>query len=185
MKTKYLLTKCFLALIFFFFSANASSALTYYSKMDGLWSDSNSWVTDKCGGSVNAGTYPKSGDEVIICDGITITVEGNLSCKKLTVGTGSSGVISYSNASTTFLYVLSDIELKPGARIEYKGNTGQKHFLAVEGDIKNEGLIDFRVDTDDYVIIEFLGNTDSKIVSSSGSWVLSTINLKKGLKVLL
>lgn len=61
---------------------NASK--TYYSRQSGNWTDPSTWLTDNCGGTVNAGTYPGSGDNVVICQQHNITVNtSGLSCNTI------------------------------------------------------------------------------------------------------
>lgn len=57
---------------------------TYYSKQTGNWTDPATWVTNQCGGTINSGTYPKSGDDVVICQSHIVTVNTTgLSCNNL------------------------------------------------------------------------------------------------------
>jgi len=61
-----------------------NTPFTYYSIRSGNWTDSNTWLTDHCGGYINQGSYPRTGDNVIICLAHSITVDAeNLSCKNL------------------------------------------------------------------------------------------------------
>jgi hypothetical protein len=61
-----------------------NTPFTYYSQQSGNWTDPNTWLTDHCGGSTNYGSYPKAGDNVVICQSHNVTVNApDQSCKNL------------------------------------------------------------------------------------------------------
>ena len=61
-----------------------NNPMTYYSMQSGNWSSPSTWTTAGCGGTINTGTYPGYGDNVVICQSHTITVNTTgLSCNNL------------------------------------------------------------------------------------------------------
>jgi len=57
---------------------------TYYTRQSGNWTSTSTWSTTGCGGTINTGTYPHSGDNVFICQQYFITVNTTgLSCYNL------------------------------------------------------------------------------------------------------
>jgi hypothetical protein len=79
----------FLVLVFVISSLYSYSA-TFYSRTSGNWTTNSTWSTVACGG-VAATSIPGAGDNVIICAGHTITMNGNpANCLSLTLrGTAS------------------------------------------------------------------------------------------------
>ncbi|HEY0029576.1 MAG TPA: hypothetical protein VGC65_02365, partial [Bacteroidia bacterium] len=93
MKKSYSL---FLSLFLFLLSELSFSA-TYYSRANGNWNTLSTWSTTSCSGAL-AGTIPGPSDNVIICTGRTITMNGNpASCLSLTV----NGTANWTNTFTT------------------------------------------------------------------------------------
>lgn len=57
---------------------------TYYSNQNGNWTSPYTWTTDACAGTVNSGSYPIAGDNVVICQEHVVTVNTTgLSCNNL------------------------------------------------------------------------------------------------------
>jgi fibronectin-binding autotransporter adhesin len=70
---------------------------TYYSIANTAWTTPSTWSTVGCGGAVSVAA-PGSGDDVIICAGTTVTMDGNgVSCNSLTI----SGTANWTGALTT------------------------------------------------------------------------------------
>lgn len=79
-----------------FLSIEAYS-ITYFSRLNGNWTTTNTWSTVACGGTI-AGSLPTASDDVVICAGHAITMSGNPgNCKSLTV----NGTINWTTAVTT------------------------------------------------------------------------------------
>lgn len=80
--------------MFFPFSGFAA---TYYSRINGNWNTAVTWSTVSCAGVASA-SVPGAGDNVIICSGHTITMNGAPgSCLSLTI----NGTANWTSASTT------------------------------------------------------------------------------------
>ncbi len=75
-----------------------NSPRTYYSRQSGNWTDPATWLTDMCGGTVNSGTYPRSGDNVVICQPHIVTVNTTgLSCNNLNMEAYQGRIILNNN----------------------------------------------------------------------------------------
>ncbi|MDF2436994.1 MAG: hypothetical protein K0Q95_1370 [Bacteroidota bacterium] len=71
----------FLLFLFCFKSYSA----TFYSRSNGSWNTASTWSTSACGNSATT-LIPGASDDVIICAGYTITMNGNpANCNKLTL----------------------------------------------------------------------------------------------------
>ena len=61
-----------------------NTPVTYFTIKSGNWTDPSSWSTTGCGGTVNSGTYPGFGDNVVICSSFNIIVNTTgLSCNNI------------------------------------------------------------------------------------------------------
>lgn len=86
----------FLVILFLSFSI-VGTATTYYSRINGNWTTATTWSTVSCGGAA-ASTVPGLGDNVIICAGNTVTMNGNPgNCLSLTI----NGTANWSNNFVT------------------------------------------------------------------------------------
>lgn len=84
----------FILLIFLPFIGNSA---TYYCRANGNWTTASTWSLTSCAGTA-AATTPGAGDDVIICAGRTVTMNGNpASCLSLTV----NGTANWTSAFTT------------------------------------------------------------------------------------
>ncbi len=83
--------------------SNFARGATYYTRVSsGNWSSPSTWSTSGCGGGASA-TIPGAGDNVQICNGAAITVNGTYSCATLTINSGntiSSVIITLNNSLT-------------------------------------------------------------------------------------
>lgn len=128
-------------LVAFLLFGKAYSA-TYYTRVSGNWNTASTWSTSSCSGAA-ASTIPGAADNVVICAGKTLTMNGNpANCLSLTVnGTanwsssftiniGSGGLIlnngaalTSSGAGTGIINVAGLCTLPAGASATLGGNT--------------------------------------------------------------
>src|SRR4051812_8726091 len=94
MKQNYLPT----ALVLLFLSITSLSfSTTYYSIANTGWTTPSTWSTVSCGGAASL-TSPGSSDDVVICSGTTVTMNGNSgACNSLTI----AGTADWTSAFTT------------------------------------------------------------------------------------
>jgi hypothetical protein len=79
-----------LLFVLFLFIGFSGNAATFYSRNSGNWTNASTWSTVACG-STAAFSTPGAGDNVVICAGNTVTMNGNpANCLSLTInGTAS------------------------------------------------------------------------------------------------
>jgi hypothetical protein len=187
----------FLAFVFALIFANTINATTYTATTGGYWS-LETWSP--------AGT-PGPGDDVIIPDGITDTIDVNFTIHNLTIGGGASGQIRMS-ATTSIAFVLTgNLTINTGATFSTQNNrlggtnTGLWHTLDLQGNITNNGTFTPRSGsatatpkTINVVNITLSGSSNSTLFTSAipaggGSnanmFNLLTINKTGGAKVIL
>ncbi|MFI5219397.1 MAG: hypothetical protein ACHQNT_07895, partial [Bacteroidia bacterium] len=73
----------------------------------GLWSDPFSWTSK---------LYPGPGDDVLIPDGRSITVDGSQIVKNITVGQGSSGIVNFIGSAFNNLTVTGNLTVNSGGQ---------------------------------------------------------------------
>jgi|GEM_PF-1345367 len=73
----------------------------------GLWSDAASWT---------GGLYPGTGDDVLIPDGTSITVDGSQVVRNFTVGGGVSGYVNFIGSAFNNLTVTGNITVNNGGQ---------------------------------------------------------------------
>ena len=66
------------------------NATTYYSRLDGNWTNRNTWSLTSGGPRVGAGVYPVAGDNVYIENNHTVTVDANSACATMNIASGSA-----------------------------------------------------------------------------------------------
>lgn len=105
----------FLLISWFLFSINSFSA-TYYTRANTNWNTPSTWSTVACGGAASA-TIPGAADNVIICAGYSVTMNGNpANCLSLTI----SGTADW--ASGFIINVgLGGVVMNPGSSITGSG----------------------------------------------------------------
>ncbi|OFY84446.1 MAG: hypothetical protein A3F72_13640 [Bacteroidetes bacterium RIFCSPLOWO2_12_FULL_35_15] len=85
---------------------------TYYSIASAGWTTPSTWSTVACGGAASL-TSPGTGDDVVICVGTTVTMNGNAgACNSLTI----NGTANWAAAYTTNAGV-GGITINPGGDI--------------------------------------------------------------------
>jgi fibronectin-binding autotransporter adhesin len=87
----------YLLLLSLFILPSLSYSTTYYSIANTGWTTPSTWSTVGCGGAASL-TAPGSGDDVVICVGTTVIMDGNAgACNSLTI----NGTANWTAALTT------------------------------------------------------------------------------------
>ncbi|MFO7790405.1 MAG: hypothetical protein R6V32_07525, partial [Bacteroidales bacterium] len=88
-----MLSTCFMLL-----TGYAYTQTTYYSRKNGDWTDASTWSTTDCGGTA-AASAPAAGDNVIVCNGNSVSLDANSTIKNVDVNGG--GLLSVGNKILT------------------------------------------------------------------------------------
>ncbi|RYY39844.1 MAG: hypothetical protein EOO08_09240, partial [Chitinophagaceae bacterium] len=103
----------------------------------GLWSQPSTWV---------GGVVPALGDNVMIADGATVTIDVSPTINNLTIGEGGASVLQYITTATQTLNVMGNLSITSGAtfRAVAPGSTTTVTYnLNVAGNLTNGGTINF------------------------------------------
>src|SRR5215218_2423015 len=172
----------------FFYSWSAATpvpSVITSTTTGGLWSAASTWV---------GGVPPAAGDEVIIANGATVTVDINTPVlSKLTIGQGTSGILQYDATTARTLTVSGDITIATGGTFNSaslsSSSTITTHSLVVGGSLINNGTLNFSATTlsgtnASGALITFNGATDANFDCSGASFTnlrsASGVVLNKG-----
>jgi hypothetical protein len=140
MKTNIL--KYFLTLILFI-NINYTFSATYFSRASGNWNATASWSTVACGGAAATST-PGAADDVIICNGHTITING-ANASALTLNVNAGGFLTWAAAGAgKYTLTVSGLTTVSGTiTIVNSGGTPANATLQCNGNvtINNGGVI--------------------------------------------
>lgn len=105
----------------------------------GNWNTAGSWTPSG---------VPVAGDNVTIANGHTITIDiNNATCNNLTIGQGTSGILQIGTKNTALALNFKDITVSAGAIFRVNTVSSTTHSLTTQGNIVNNGTINFNSGT--------------------------------------
>lgn len=148
------------------------SAATYTSITSGLWSDPNTWQTL---------AVPGLTDDVFISDGTTVTVDMNAQCHRLTIGQGSSGVLTMGNSTTVRNMTVTDyISILSGATFSVNTGFASTHTLTIGGNITNAGTFNMAPNGSSLCNVIFNNNGNQTLTGAGSTFNFNSITLSMG-----
>ncbi|MES2680612.1 MAG: T9SS type A sorting domain-containing protein [Bacteroidota bacterium] len=128
-----------------------------------------------------AGTWSPSGvptaaDNVTIANGHVVSINVDAQCNNLIVGQGSATTLRFNGGTARTLNVNNNITVNSAAIFNVNTSSNQTHALIVEGDLVNNGSIDFATDANSLVNTSFIKN-GNQTLSGSGSNNFNEINV--------
>lgn len=105
---------------------------TYTSTATGNWS-TMTWSP--------AGT-PGASDNVVIADGHTVTIDASPSIASLTVGQGTSGILTFDGAAIRAVTVSGDVTVAAGGTFITQSSGTSTNTLSIGGNLTNNGTFD-------------------------------------------
>lgn len=140
-------------------NATTSAAGNKVSTGNGSWGSNGTW---------SPSGVPTATDNVTIKNGHTVTINTNASCNNLTVGEGSSGILRIGNNSTGRTFDINgNVIVNNGASFT-SGTTDATHTATIDGNITNNGTLDFRTTAARLVNVTING-TNSLTLSGTGA----------------
>jgi hypothetical protein len=149
-------------------TTNASGTCT--SIASGNWSSSSTW---------SCGAVPSVGDNVIIANGHTVTIDMNANCNSLIVGQGISGVLTFDNTQRSII-ISNDVTINSGGSFK-QGNSNQLgHSVTIGGSLVNNGTLDFYFSVSKAIVLTFTGSANATFSGSGGITDIYMITINKG-----
>ncbi|MGA7161757.1 MAG: hypothetical protein WBZ48_12185, partial [Bacteroidota bacterium] len=100
----------------------------------GLWNAGPTWV---------GGNAPSSStDIVIIADGTTVTINTAVSCASITVGGGTSGILTFDGAAARAVTVSGDVTVSAGGSFTTQASGTFTNTMSIGGNLTNNGTFD-------------------------------------------
>src|ERR1035437_7166352 len=183
----------FLTIVVAFILANTLNAATYTATTTGAWSASGTW-------DVNGVPDGSGSGDVVINDGVTVTIDGNFTINNLTIGQGGAGgTLQTSKTVSNTMGVNGSISILANSSFKVQTNTtggsGLAHPLNLKGNLTHNGSsLDFRNGTSGTTLsvinLTLSGSTDQTLTvngaysATNGDFNAVTINKPSG-KVIL
>lgn len=174
MKNKIL----FLSLLFIICIKHASyGQFTYYSQGSGIFSSTSDaiWDTDPAGTNnapPAAGHEAAGNNQYIVQDGHSITVDTDLSTGLIVVGSGSSGTLTIGNSAISRNIVINGkLTIQSGATLNVANFdvSATPHTVVLNGDVTNNGIMQFWRDADSYADVTMQGGFSTSISGSQNN----------------
>jgi phage gpG-like protein len=139
----------------------------------GPWSSTATWA---------GGVVPTAGDAVTIVDGATVTIDTAAVAFSVTVGQGTSGILTWDTTVARTLTVGFDVTVASGGTF----NTGAAgaitgHVLSLGGNLTNNGTLDFSTNTNTAGAgITFTGAANNTFGGTGATTDIRTLTINKG-----
>jgi len=128
----------------------------------GNWSATGTWV---------GGVVPVSGDNVIIADGATVTINTTVpasgSLTSLTIGQGTSGTLIF-DATARTITISGDVTVAAGGTFITQSATSATHSMTIGGDLTNSGTFDMSRGGTTFVCNVTFNKNGNQTVSGAG-----------------
>lgn len=145
---------------------------TVTSIVTGNWSAIGTW---------DCSCVPTTGDNVVIANGTTVTLDVNGSCNSLNVGQGFTGQLTIGNSATArTLTVNTDVTILMGATI-VTGATGATHIMSMGGNLTNNGTFDLAPTATCVCNITFNKNGNQALSGTGATTNFNRITLNMGI----
>ncbi len=144
---------------------------TITSIANGNWNATGTW---------DCGCVPTAGDNVIIANGTTVTLDINGSCNSLTVGQGVNGQLIIGNDATArTLTVVNDAIINSGGTI-ITGATAATHIMNIGGNLTNNGTLNLAPTGTRVCNVTFNKNGNQTITGTGVTTNFNRITLNMG-----
>lgn len=132
---KKLFTKLFVVIMLLLFStwSTAFGQAITSTTTGGSWSSSTTWVD---------GVVPAASNDVIIADGATVTIDAAVTVASITVGQGTSGILTFDGLAARAVVVSGNITIGTNGTFIVQSSGSFTNTMSVGGNITNNGTFD-------------------------------------------
>ncbi len=158
------------------FVASVVNAADRYSVASTAWNLTATWSATS--GGASGASVPVAGDNVFIEGGFTVSITVNAACANLTIGTGTSGTLSFNSTTNRTLTVSGFISIASGSTLTTANAAGaNSHSVLVAGNVTNNGTLDC-ITSDDLINFTFNGAANQTVSGTGGTtdFNLITVN---------
>ena len=99
----------------------------------GLWSAPSTWID---------GVVPVVSNNVVIADGATVTIDAGISVASITVGQGTSGILTFDGVAARAVVVTGSITIATNGTFIVQSTGSFTNTMSVGGNITNNGTFD-------------------------------------------
>ncbi len=121
-----------LAVLSLFAVKSSRAASITSTTTGGNWNDTTTWV---------GGVVPGSSDDVTIANGATVTINTNFTVNSLTVGQGTSGILTFDSITRT-ITIAGDVTVASGGTFITQSSGSATHTMTIGGNLTNNGTFD-------------------------------------------
>ncbi|HZY10364.1 MAG TPA: Ig-like domain repeat protein [Bacteroidota bacterium] len=153
----------------------------YRSNGSGLWISTSVWQKSTDGGATYSASSTIPGnsntDTALIRNTHTITINTNFTIAKLTVGQGSSGILTFDGTSRA-INILSDVYVAIGGQFR-SASANSVHSMTIGGNLTVNGTFNMRVTSPRVVDVVF-NNNGNQIINGTGTIAFNNLTLNMG-----
>ncbi len=125
----------------------------------GNWNVGGTWV---------GGVVPGASNDVIIADGATVTINANITVASLTVGQGTSGILTFDGVAARAVTVTGNVTIAAGGTFITQATGTFTNTLSIGGELTNNGTFDMsRAGTTLLCNVTFNKNGDQTITGTT------------------
>lgn len=129
------------------------------SNQSGNWNTASIWTPNG---------VPTAADNVTIANGHVVSINVSGQCNNLTVGQGGAATLRFNGATSRTLNVNNNITVNTAATFNVNTTSNVTHSVVVEGNLANNGTIDFATDNNSLADVVFSKN-GNQTLSGNGS----------------
>ncbi|MGL4599287.1 MAG: hypothetical protein ACRCYO_17325, partial [Bacteroidia bacterium] len=145
----------------------------FISAQSGNWNTNNTW---------QGNTIPGPGDDVIIADGHTVTINTvTAQCHNLQIGQNAVATLQMGNNGTPrALNVTGNVSIRTACVFRVNTASNITHTMNIRGNVSNAGTLDMQPDADSFCNITFVHPTANQSISGSGVYRFNRVIVDKG-----
>ncbi len=146
------------------------SAGNKISVTTGNWNTASTWSPTG---------VPTAADNVTIANGHVVSINADAQCNNLVIGQGTGTTLRFTGGTNRTLNVNNNITVNTAATFNVNTSSNQTHSLVIEGNIVNNGVLDFVTDANSLVNTSFIKN-GNQTLSGTGTNNFNIMNVSLG-----
>jgi len=141
------------------------------SNATGNWNTATIWTPNG---------VPTAADNVTIANGHVVSLNVSGQCNNLIIGQGAASTLQFSGGTARTLSVSNNITVNNSAVFTTLANSNVTHSITTEGNIINNGVVNFSVDAASLVNVVFDNDGNQTISGTGATTTFNRINVNLG-----